>query len=147
MLHATAAPFAGFNLCFMCPYFHKAASAVSSKILRHSVSDNVKETAPASLQSVPQSLPKPQSVQKSVSALKNVQHHHRHHKGVLTFEVNKMLATKSTTDIPKAQKTDKSADNIRNTVKSTTTTKKPNGRAYDHNCFFTPMNCQLYLRV
>ncbi|KAI1698209.1 hypothetical protein Ddc_19237 [Ditylenchus destructor] len=153
MSHATAAPFAGFNLCFMCPYFHRAASAVSSKILRHSASNSVKEDVPTPFQSVPQKLPKPLSVPKDISALKNLrstvpQHHgRRYHKGILTFEVNKMLATKSTTDLPKAQETDKSAHNIGNTVQTTTTPEKSNGRAYDHNCFFTPMNCQLYLRV
>ncbi|KAI1710240.1 hypothetical protein Ddc_13525 [Ditylenchus destructor] len=148
---ATAAPFPGYNLCFMCSYFHRAASAVSSNILRHSDSDDVKETVHTPLQSAPERLPKPKSVPISVSVTKNVhstvpQHHGRRHlKGILTFEVNKILATESTTDIPKVQETDKSADNIRNTVE--TTTEKPSGRAYDHNCFFTPMNCKMYLRV
>ncbi|KAI1731264.1 hypothetical protein Ddc_00069 [Ditylenchus destructor] len=151
--YAAAAPFAGSNLCLMCPYFHIAASAVSSKNLRHSISNSVKETVPTPLQSAPQRLTKPQSVPNTVSATKSVrsavpQHHgHRHRKGILTFEVTKTLPTESTTDLPKAQETGKSADNIRNTVEPTTTTEKPNRRAYDHNCFFTPMNCQMYLRM
>ncbi|KAI1718288.1 hypothetical protein DdX_06708 [Ditylenchus destructor] len=152
--YADAAPFAVSGLCLMCPYFHIAASAVSSKNLRYSISNSAKETVPTPLISVSQKLPKSQSVPKSVSASKSVrstvpQHHgHRHRKGILTFEVNKMLHMESTTDLPKAQETEKSADDIRSTVETTTTTtEKPNRRAYDHNCFFTPMNCQMYLRV
>ncbi|KAI1700484.1 hypothetical protein DdX_16695 [Ditylenchus destructor] len=153
--YADVAPFAASDLCLVCPYFHVTASAVSSKTLRQLISYGEKEIVPTPLLSVPQRLSKPQCLPKIVSVSKSffstVPRHHgrRHLKGILTFEVDKILNTETTTDSLKAQETEKSADNIRSRVEATTTStpEKLNRRPYDNNCFFTPMNCQLYLRV